>query len=96
MSKIVMVATTLLSMAACATPQTASDPVGEATCKDEALRSFIGVRASQSSGTEMLKSSGARYLRWVGPGMAVTMDYQPDRLTISYNQAMAITSARCG
>ena len=37
-----------------------------------------------------------RTLRWGGPGMAMTMDFRPDRLTVSYDEAMTITSARCG
>ncbi|MBU1462386.1 MAG: peptidase inhibitor I78, partial [Alphaproteobacteria bacterium] len=28
--------------------------------------------------------------------MAMTMDFRPDRLTVSYDEAMTITSARCG
>ena len=35
-------------------------------------------------------------MRWGAPGMAMTMDYREDRLTVSYDEAMLVTSARCG
>jgi hypothetical protein len=34
-------------------------------------------------------------LRWVPPRTAVTMDYRPDRLTVSYDDAMVITKVSC-
>ncbi|KKW93195.1 MULTISPECIES: I78 family peptidase inhibitor [Sphingobium] len=70
--------------------------VAEGPCRNEGLGRFIGQIASAELGTELLKASGARTLRWGAPGMAMTMDFRPDRLTVSYDGKMTITSARCG
>ncbi|WP_082718713.1 MULTISPECIES: I78 family peptidase inhibitor [unclassified Sphingobium] len=72
-------------------PHTAEGP-----CRDEGLDRFIGQTASAATGAELLRLSGARTLRWGAPGMAMTMDFRPDRLTVSYDGKMAITTARCG
>jgi hypothetical protein len=76
-------------------PDTAS-PAPDGPCKNDGLDRFTGQKASADVGAELLKASGARTLRWGGPGMAMTMDFRPDRLTISYDAQMLITSARCG
>lgn len=89
-----------LSLSACAgaggegpatPPATAEGP-----CKNDGLDRFTGQKASAAVGAELLKVSGAKTLRWGGPGMAMTMDFRPDRLTVSYDEAMVIISARCG
>lgn len=75
-----------------ATPPAAA----EGPCRNEGLDAFVGQKASAQTGAALLKASGAKTLRWGGPGMAMTMDYRADRLTVSYDEAMTITSARCG
>jgi hypothetical protein len=70
--------------------------MAEGPCRNDGLDSFVGQKASAEVGAALLKASGAKTLRWGGPGMAMTMDYRADRLTVSYDAAMAITSARCG
>jgi len=75
----------------------ATTPAPEsATCSDQALGSFIGQKASTETGAALQNTSGARTLRWAPPRSAVTMDFRPDRLTVSYDDAMTIISARCG
>lgn len=66
------------------------------TCRNDALAAYIGQKVTAELGAEMLAKSGARTLRWGAPGTAMTMDYRQDRLTVSYDDAMMITSARCG
>ncbi|WP_242125600.1 I78 family peptidase inhibitor [Sphingobium sp. Sx8-8] len=68
----------------------------EGPCRNDGLDRFTGRTASTALGVELLKASGARTLRWGAPGMAMTMDFRADRLTVSYDEKMAITSARCG
>jgi hypothetical protein len=70
--------------------------VAEGPCRNEGLDRFIGQTASADLGAELLKASGARTLRWGAPGMAMTMDFRADRLTVSYDEKMVITAARCG
>ena len=68
----------------------------EGPCRNDGLDRFIGQTATADLGTQLLQASGARTLRWGAPGMAMTMDFRPDRLTVSYDEKMVITSARCG
>jgi hypothetical protein len=95
-----MVGLMALSLAGCAGANglgPATPPaVAEGPCKNDGLDRFVGQKASAEVGAQLLKASGAKTLRWGGPGMAMTMDFRPDRLTVSYDDAMAITSARCG
>jgi hypothetical protein len=44
----------------------------------------------------MMTVSGAKALRWGPPRSAMTMDFRSDRLTVAYDDAMTVTSARCG
>ncbi|WP_022682088.1 I78 family peptidase inhibitor [Sphingobium bisphenolivorans] len=69
---------------------------GEGSCRNEGLDGFIGQTASADLGARLLDASRARTLRWGAPGMAMTMDFRADRLTVSYDEKMLITSARCG
>lgn len=90
----------LMPLAACAgagSDGAANAPApAEGPCKAEGLNTFTGQKASAETGAALLKASGAKTLRWGGPGMAMTMDFRPDRLTVSYDEAMTITAARCG
>lgn len=90
----ILTLTGLFALTACATTGQ-SPPIGGA-CNHEALDSFVGQNATADTGAALLKASGAKTLRWGGPGVAMTMDFRPDRLTVSYDAAMVITSARCG
>lgn len=87
----------LALLSACATT---GEPIATAgasgKCNSDALASYVGKEVTAELGAELLAKSGARTLRWGAPGMAMTMDYREDRLTVSYDEAMIITSARCG
>ncbi len=65
-------------------------------CRNESLDRFVGRKADEALGQELLKASGAKTLRWGPPGSAMTMDFRPDRLTVSYDEAMTVTRASCG
>lgn len=45
---------------------------------------------------EALRHAGAKRLRWIEPGSAVTMDFRVDRLNLHIDKAGTITDARCG
>lgn len=90
-----------LAAAACTTtgtgdpvPQTPGQPAP--ACDAAALQAHIGHKASEKSGAVLLELSGARTLRWVPPRTAVTMDYRPDRLTVSYDDNYVIERISCG
>ena len=84
------------SRAGCATDQTSSTPTPQAQCDDSKLNGFVGQKASAELGVQMLAASHAKALRWAPPRSAMTMDFRPDRLTVAYDDAMVVTSARCG
>lgn len=68
----------------------------EATCNAAPAQEHIGHKASAQAGAILLSITGARQLRWAPPRSAMTMDYRPDRLTVSYDDDMAITQIACG
>jgi len=69
-------------------------PAGE--CTADVAQDMIGQRATAELGTELLRRTGARNLRWVPPRSAVTMDYRADRLTVGYDDAYSIVRISCG
>ena len=71
-------------------------PPAEAVCNADAVQSLVGQTATADVGGQLLKGSGARTLRWVPPRTAVTMDFRPDRLTVSYDDALRIDRISCG
>lgn len=94
-------AAALLPLAACSTADGGTEPAplpapAPATCNGDAGQSFVGQTATAETGAALLRATGARTLRWVAPGMAVTMDFRPDRLTVSYDDAMKIERVSCG
>jgi peptidase inhibitor I78 family protein len=64
-------------------------------CQREPGQSFVGRKASGDLGREMLAATGATILRWVPPRTAVTMDFNPSRLTVSYDDGYVITTVSC-
>lgn len=100
MTRSMLIAVAVLPLAACAGagsggPET---PVAAAQgpCKAEGLERFTGQKVTDALGAEIMKASGAKTLRWGGPDMAMTMDFRPDRVTVSYDAQMLVTQARCG
>ena len=76
------------------TPAVVAPPPGS-VCKPEEGQRFIGQIATGLLGQQMRAATGARLIRWVPPRTAVTMDFKPDRLTVSYNDSMIIETVAC-
>ncbi len=88
-----------LPLAACTQerpPESTPPPPAEAVCSADAVQSLVGQTATADVGAQLLGGSGARTLRWVPPRTAVTMDFRPDRLTVSYDDALRIERISCG
>ena len=86
-----------LALAACATaPGPAPMPPSGGVCQSDDLAQFAGRPATQDLGEEMLRVSGARIIRWVAHGMAVTMDFSPQRLTVWLTPDNRVERANCG
>ena len=98
--RMMLMAGLMMPLAACAGAgeqgPAAPSPTAQGPCSNDGLDRFVGQKASAEIDAELLKASGATTLRWGGPGMAMTMDFRPDRLTVSYDAQMVITAARCG
>ena len=95
MPRLILFATGLL--VACAPAQIPErGSSGGHACRQQAFEEFIGQVASSSVGAEMLRVSGAGVIRWVQPGMRVTMDYRADRLTVRLADNNRIITASCG
>ncbi|MET0240574.1 MAG: I78 family peptidase inhibitor [Sphingobium sp.] len=86
-------------LAGCST-MTAGPPASPSTtadaCNAAAVQDRVGQTATAQLGADLLKATGARTLRWLAPGMAATMDFRPDRLSVSYDENLAIVRIACG
>ncbi|MFL9583761.1 I78 family peptidase inhibitor [Stenotrophomonas sp. AB1(2024)] len=96
-----------LPLTACSTPPKSSteptvvDPVphvadgGTMECNPDVLEQFNGKVADEALVKEAVAASGAKNARVVKPGMAVTMDFREDRLTINVNGKNEIERIGC-
>lgn len=83
-----------LALAACTTTGAGGESTG--SCNAEKGQSLVGQRATAEVGARLLRLTGAKQLRWGPPRSAMTMDFRPDRLTVSYDDAMIIDRVTCG
>ncbi|WP_049456007.1 I78 family peptidase inhibitor [Stenotrophomonas maltophilia] len=81
-----------------AAPAPAPAPVADAAheCRPEALEAFTGKTADEATIKKLVADSGARNARVVKPGMAVTMDFRQDRVTVQVDAQNRIERASCG
>ncbi|WNO52550.1 I78 family peptidase inhibitor [Stakelama saccharophila] len=92
----------ILAVTACAT--TASPPPAEQArptpdagqCDAGGLDDLVGQPANAELGAKARDRAGARTIRWIQPGMAVTMDYRSDRLNIHLDGQNMVERFRCG
>ena len=86
----------LLGLAACAS-QPATDAVASGgTCNAEPAQSHVGKPASDANLQAAFKASGAKGMRSIKPGQAVTMDYREDRVNIHQDASGNIERISCG
>ena len=86
----------LALLGACAAAQPPLAHGRGAVCNADGLTDLIGQAASADLGAQALERSGARTLRWIQPGTAVTMDYRQDRLDIHIDEHNVVTRLSCG
>ncbi len=65
-------------------------------CKADAARSLIGKERSEAVGADARRLTGARTIRWIRPGDAVSMDYRTDRLNIHLDGRGRVERIDCG
>jgi hypothetical protein len=85
-----------LSTVAC-TPIEAQIPAAPATpCGAEKVSGLIGKKRTPSLERRVEALSGAARVRWIRPGMMVTMDYSETRLNVRVGPDGKILSVNCG
>lgn len=87
----------LLSLIPLATACTsmAPPPTAPVTCSPESLARYNGQVANDALAARMKRETGKTVIRWVRPGMAVTMDFREDRLTVYLNDANRVERTSC-
>lgn len=86
----------LLPLAACMTTPKAEGLADGAGCGDAKAADLIGKRWTEALRAPTQKRTGARDLRVIAPGDAVTMDYRPDRLNIETDAEGKVVRLKCG
>lgn len=97
MSKALVVSAFLL-LAACATSTAGTGPgtAESGVCSADKPQSAVGRLYTVELGAEVQEASGARTMRAIRPGQAVTMDYRPDRLNVELDANDRINRVYCG
>ena len=75
-------------------PEAGSRPSGP--CDATRAQSLVGQSASSELASEALSLTGAKALRWIQPGQAVTMDFREDRLNIELDGGNRVVRISCG
>lgn len=95
--KTMLAALLLTTACAAVPPDDGPEPGGSGlTCNAEGLGDLVGREATGALGTEAVRRSGSRTLRWIRPGDAVTMDYRPDRLNVHLDARNRVERFACG
>jgi len=66
------------------------------SCDEKAAARFVGQMASEDVSDSARAAAGARGVRIIRPGMAVTMDHRAGRLNLHLDDAGRITRVTCG
>lgn len=77
-------------------PLAAAPDDGGAICDNDALKPFVGKQPTQAVLDEARTRAGARTVRVAQPGMAMTMDFRADRLTVMVGEDGLIEAISCG
>lgn len=64
-------------------------------CGSTKVANWVGKTDSPAARAAIAKASGAKNIRWITPGMAVTMDYRQDRLNANIDEAGRFTGFNC-
>lgn len=98
----------LLLVTACASPEPVSGPAPPAAapppatevppgaCQAAAAQSGVGQAYTEALSAQLQAAAGAKTVRVIRPGQAVTMDYRDDRLNLELDAAGKITRVFCG
>jgi hypothetical protein len=87
----------MLGLGGCAS-NSAQEPVADpfSRCEAASAQGLLGREASNQLADDALRLTGARTLRWIQPGQAVTMDFREDRLNIALDGMNRAERITCG
>ena len=66
------------------------------SCRPTGLPQFVGQLPNASMARQVLTVSGAKKLRWVAPGQAVSSEVRKDRVTVQLDAQGRVSAAACG
>ena len=91
-----LVALCSVALGACSTaPAEGSEPAG-GKCRAEGLERYVGEAGSAENGAAILRESGAKTLRWIPHGSAITMDFSEQRVNVRLDPQSRIETVTCG
>lgn len=92
-----------MALGACTTTQqTAGNPasatpeLGAGACNTTTLAALVGKPFTPALEADAKARAKVQNVRVIRPGMAVTMDFRPDRLNIDIDEKNVVTGFRCG
>jgi entry exclusion lipoprotein TrbK len=91
-----LLAATLLAGCASSPDQDAPAAKGDGRCDAEAVQHLVDQRITTELAEQAREQSGSAILRVVHPNQPVTMDYNPQRLTIDIDDDDSIIRLSCG
>lgn len=94
--KKVLAAAFLVMLGCASVPEGEAPTQSSGACRTEGLDELVGRPATQALGTEAMRRSGARAIRWIRPGDMVTMDHREDRLNVHLDAPGRVERFACG
>ena len=79
-----------------AQPPVANEDVTGGSCDAKAASAYVGQAIGEQVAAQAKEAAGARGVRIIRPGMAVTMDYRAGRLNLEVDEQGRIIRASCG
>ena len=85
-----------LLLTGCAPPNREPPVHGAGSCDAARAQALVGQAATAELAGRARDLAGARIVRWLQPGMMVTMEFRGDRLNIEIDESGTVKSIRCG
>ncbi len=85
-----------LSLYAASALPTLAEPTAPDTCSLALTARFIGARNVSEVRNAIRQVARPHLVRWIGPGQAITLDQNPQRLNIIVDENGRIAVMRCG